>query len=112
MDRKGLFERLHHLFRWGDRTTNSTVAKFEDLTPEEGLAKAKKDLEWAKNGQDKCTSDWSYWSYDKSIALYTVMITVFEMLIEEPDREFPNIEWEGYTLEGFNWAMKEWARNQ
>lgn len=99
MDRKGLFERLHHLFRWGDRTTNSTVAKYEDL-------------EWAKNGQDKCKSDWSYWSYDKSIALYTIMITVFELLIENPDREFPDIEWEGYTLMGFNEAMKEWARNQ
>ena len=88
MNRAQLFVALHDTFTGKPGEKYSTIEAYEKLTPEQGLAKAKKYMDYAVRGQDNCQSDMTYWMYEGDKTLAALLIAIFERLVKGKN-EFP-----------------------
>lgn len=111
MNRDQLFDALDEVIVGKKGERSSVLKEYRDLSPADGLKKAKEYLEQSRGAQEKAGSDLFYWLYEGDITIAQVLMAIFTAL--EQGREdflpFPSVE--DMVLMDKQASLVLWAKN-
>ena len=80
LNRESIFKELEKAFTGDPSKRHSTIREYWQLSPEEGINKAREYLRNTKVGQDASSSDSIWWAYEGDITLASCLISIFSHL--------------------------------